>query len=294
MTSKISVGPSSVVKGLVIAAMAASVFTLSPAAAKAGGGTLPNDNLNATLWTQQSIEFKGNALSVYAVASLRLDQALADKSWTASPEQTGDYQNKPPAVILDIDETVLDNSLYQAWMVLNNTEFGSKTWGPFVNSVSSLPIPGSLAFVKNALSKGVKVFYISNRSGDLEEATRKNLAKYGYPLDKGEDTVLLKNEKPEWKSSKKGVRREVVGENYRILLLLGDNLGDFTDSYKGSQADIDAFYAANADKFGREWMVISNPTYGSWESRAFGFNYKLSSEEKRQAKEDQLKAWDGK
>src|ERR1051326_4687767 len=74
----------------------------------------PNDNLNATLWTQRSVEFKGNAMTVYALGKVRLDEALADKKWTAAPvEQKGDYQNLPPAVVLDLDETVLDNSAYQ-------------------------------------------------------------------------------------------------------------------------------------------------------------------------------------
>ncbi|MGO1118158.1 5'-nucleotidase, lipoprotein e(P4) family [Rhodovibrionaceae bacterium A322] len=283
----------SLVKAFAIKAMAASALSLTLASASAEGPK-PNDNLNATLWTQQSIEFKGNAIGAYALARMRLDEALADKNWTASPEQTGDYQNKAPAIILDVDETVLDNSLYQAWMVLNDKNFSSKTWGPFVNSVSSLPIPGSLEFINYAVSKGVKVFYVSNRTGDLEDATRENLKKYGYPIDESEDTVLLKKEKPEWKSSKKGVRREAVGANHRILLLLGDNLGDFTDKYKGTQAEIDTFYKENADKFGKEWIVITNPTYGSWESRAYGFNYGLSTEEKRQMKEDALVSWDGK
>ena len=66
----------------------------------------PNDMLLATLWTQRSVEYKGNALTVFALAKIRLDQALADKSWTAAPgEQKGDFQNLPPAVVLDVDET---------------------------------------------------------------------------------------------------------------------------------------------------------------------------------------------
>src|SRR5262245_12831266 len=88
------------------------------AAAPAMAPVPANDNLNAVLWTQRSVEFKGNAWTAYKLAMIRLDQALANRRWTGVPaEQTGSYRSLPPAVILDVDETVLDNSDYQAWNV---------------------------------------------------------------------------------------------------------------------------------------------------------------------------------
>src|SRR3954465_11931147 len=88
----------------------------------------PNDLLLATLWNQRSVEFKGNALTVYALARIRLDQALADKKWTAAPnEQNGHHQSLPPAVILDLDETAIDNSPYEVWMLKTNQTFSTKT-----------------------------------------------------------------------------------------------------------------------------------------------------------------------
>src|SRR5262245_53955249 len=75
-----------------------------------------HDGLDAVVWSQTSVEFRAAAISAYALATIRLDQALADKSWTAAPaEQKGDYASLPPAVILDIDETALDTSPFQAW-----------------------------------------------------------------------------------------------------------------------------------------------------------------------------------
>ena len=267
----------------------AAVLLATPAIA---ADAAPNDNLNSTYWTQNSIEFKANALAAYQLAKIRLDEALADKNWTAAPaEQTGNYQNLPPAVILDVDETVLDNSMFQAWMVLNDKTFSSKTWGPFVNAVISRVIPGSLEFTKYADSKGVKVFYVSNRTGDLEDATRKNLEKFGYPMGGNVDTVLLKKERKEWASSKKGVRRAHVTKDYRVLLLMGDNFGDFVDGYKGSPEERLALWEKNRSMWGKQWIMISNPTYGSWESGAFGHNYKLSREEQRQNKLDRLQGW---
>ncbi|MDA1098494.1 MAG: 5'-nucleotidase, lipoprotein e(P4) family [Proteobacteria bacterium] len=273
------------VKAAVIFAAAALL------AIPAGAG--PNDNLNATLWTQHSVEFKGSALTAYALATLRLDQALADNNWSAlaAAEQGDGYLDKPAAVILDVDETVLDNSPYQTWMVLNGKSFDSKTWTKFVNTVTSRPIPGSLAFTKYAASKGVKIFYVSNRDGKLEDATRKNLEKFGYPMGGNVDTVLLKKERPEWESSKKSPRRAHVGKDYRVLLLIGDNFGDFVDGYRNTQAGRAALMEKHADKWGKQWIVVANPTYGSWEAAAYGFNYKLSDDEKRALKLGTFEAW---
>ena len=252
-----------------------------------------DDNLNATLWTQRSVEFKGNALTAFSLATLRLDQALADKDWAAATEQTGNYQDLPPAVILDVDETLLDNSAYQAWMVKNDESFHPKTWGPFVKTESSTEIPGALAFTRYADAHGVKVFYVSNRDASLEEATRANLKRLGFPMGGNVDTVLLKKEKKEW-GSRKGNRRSHVAKDYRILLLVGDNYGDFVDGYKQTQAERLALMQKHQDRWGSSWIVVSNPTYGSWESSPYGFNYKLSGAEKRKMKLDSLTAWEPK
>jgi 5'-nucleotidase (lipoprotein e(P4) family) len=192
--------------------------------------------------------------------------------------------------MLDIDETVLDNSLYQAWMVLNDEHFGSKTWVPFVRSELSLAVPGSLAFIKYANSKGVKVFYVSNRKASQEDATRNNLKALGYPIGESEDTVLLKGEKDDW-GSKKGTRRSVITRNYRLVMVVGDNFGDFVDGYKGSREERYALSEANKDKWDSKWIVIANPTYGSWESAAFGHDYKNSGDQQRQMKRGDLSGW---
>ena len=270
--------------------LAGGALALTAATADADG--VPrNDNLNATLWTQRSVEYKANAMSMYKLAELMLDRALADKNWTAAPmEQTGDYQNKPVAVMLDVDETVLDNSLYQAWMVRTDGHFSSKTWVPFVRSEQSLPVPGSLEFIKSARGKGVQVFYVTNRKAPQEEATRNNLKALGYPIDESEDTVLLKGEMKEW-GSKKGTRRTVITEKYRLVMVVGDNLGDFVDGYKGSVDERHALAAKDSAMWGSKWIVIANPTYGSWDSAAFGHNYKQSGDERRKLKQDALTSW---
>src|SRR5207249_7419187 len=104
------------------------VLTLGAGAPALAQDPPASDLLNAVLWMQRSVEYKASALTAFALARIRLDQALADPNWTAAPrEQTGAYQSLPPAIILDIDETIVDNSGYQAWMALKETTFDPKT-----------------------------------------------------------------------------------------------------------------------------------------------------------------------
>ena len=262
--------------------------------AAAPAGPPQHDLLDAVLWMQKSVEYKAATMGAYALAQLRLDQALADPNWTAlvPKEQPGNYQSLPPAVILDLDETALDNSGYQAWNAIKDTTFDPKTWTTYVNSETSLPIPGSVDFVKYAASKGVKVFYITNRTAEEEPATRKVLEKYGYPLDSTMDTVLTSREKPDWTSAK-STRRAYVAKDYRVLLNLGDNFGDFVDEYRGTEAERLTVMEQHKDRWGKQWIMLPNPTYGSFESAPYKHDFKLSEADKRKAKRDALQPWPG-
>jgi 5'-nucleotidase (lipoprotein e(P4) family) len=252
-----------------------------------------NDNLNAVLWMQKSVEYKANAEAVFALAKVRLDQALKDKSWTAAPaEQTGDFKDLTPAIVADADETVIDNSGYQAWMVANGETFNPKTWTKFVNSQTSTAVPGAVEFAKYAESKGVRVFYVTNRTKGEEPATLENMRKLGFPMDANIDTILTAKEQPDWGSAK-GTRRAAIAKHYRILLLLGDNFGDFTDAYKGSVDERQKVYEENAARWGHDWLMLPNPSYGSFESAPFGGNFKLPIEEQRAAKRGVLAPWSG-
>lgn len=252
-----------------------------------------SDLLNAVLWTQRSVEFRATALTAFALARIRLEQALGDASWTAAPkEQTGAYQALPPAVILDVDESILDNSGYQAWMVLKDTTFDPKTWNAYVNTVTSVPIPGAVEFAQYADARGVKVFYVSNRTAEEEPATRKNLEKFGFPMGGSVDTMLMARKQPDWGSAK-GTRRAHIAKSYRILINVGDNFADFVDEYRGSEAERLKVMEEHKDRWGREWIMISNPSYGSFESAPFGHDFKRSDADRRKAKRAVLDAWTG-
>ena len=252
-----------------------------------------HDLLNAVLWMQRSVEYKANALGAFALARIRLEQALTDPSWTAAPkEQTGAYQSLPPAVVLDADESIVDNSGYQAWMVLNAKTFDPKTWNAYVNTVTSLAIPGAVEFARYADGRGVKVFYITNRTAEEEPATRKNLEKLGFPMGGSVDTMLTTRKQPNWGSAK-GTRRAFIARSYRILLNIGDNFADFVDEYRGNEGERLKVMEEHKDRWGREWIMIANPSYGSFESAPFKHDFKLPDAEKRKAKRGVLDAWPG-
>jgi acid phosphatase len=241
---------------------------------------------------QRSVEYAGTPESAFALAKLRLDQALKDKTWTEATEQTGNFSSLPPAVICDVDETLLDNSGYQAWNITAGTSFSNETWSKFVASRTSTAVPGAVDFANYAASKGVTVFYVSNRTADGEQATRDNMAKLAFPMGGNLDTFLMSKEKEDWTSAK-GTRRAFIAQNYRILLLLGDNFGDFVDAYKGTEADRKQVFDANAFRWGHDWIMLPNPSYGSWEAVPYKFDYGASPEAMRDAKRKALTSWSG-
>jgi 5'-nucleotidase (lipoprotein e(P4) family) len=275
-----------------------SLFALAAASYAADvtppeSGVPQNDNLNAVLWDQTAVEAKAVMAQAYALARIRFDEALANKTATADPSaQTGDFHNKPPAVILDVDDTVLNTSLYQAWTVKQATGFSPNTWTQYVKSKIDFAIPGAVDFTQYAASKGAKVFYITNRTKEEEPATAERLTELGFPMGGNVDTLLTAKEMEGWGSAK-STRRAYVAKDYRILLLVGDNLGDFTDAYKGTIGERDKAFEDSMAHWGKDWIAIPNPTYGSWESTAFGNDYKLPIDEQRQKKLEALKAWEG-
>lgn len=243
--------------------------------------------LNSTLWTQTSVEYGAVARQAYALAEVMLERALQDSLWTASIEQSemgsAAYRSLPPAVVLDVDETVLDNSAYQARLIRQNATYSSDSWQAWVRERKATPVPGAVAFTQAAEEMGVEVIYLTNRNHEVEAATRDNLRTFGFPLNPGEDVLLTENERPEWNGSK-APRRRYLAKRYRMLLLVGDNFGDFapgTESSVGARARIGQTY----ERFwGTRWIMLPNPQYGSWEAALYEFNYGLPYLDKLQRK----------
>ena len=190
-----------------------------------------DDRLGAVLWQQTSAEYRALALATFARARLELDRALADRTATAALEQQGEFADLPPAVIADVDETLLDNSAYEADRIRVGGRYEAVSWNAWVARAGALAVPGAVEFARYAAERGVTVFYVTNRAAALEVKTRENLAAVGFPLAPDRDTVLTPGER-EW-TSEKSPRRAEVARSFRILLLVGDDLGDFVSGARG-------------------------------------------------------------
>ena len=232
----------------------------------------PHENLNAVLWMQTSAEYRAAALQAWNGVRRSLPAALGDAAWTSALEQsaTPGFHRLPPAVIVDIDETVLDNGPYQARLVADGATFSPETWKVWVEEENARPVPGALRALSEISQAGVTVFYVSNRTADLEDATRRNLARFGFPLDPRVDTVLLKNEQEGW-GSDKTPRRGKIAASYRIVMQVGDDLGDFVPGARGPLSERRDLIDEFRDSWGARWHVIPNPTYGSWLRALAGF-----------------------
>ena len=273
-----------------IFSLAAVAAVVLPLGALAADPVPQNDLLNATLWISNSVEFKANTLSMFQLAKTRLDEALADKTWSATGQT--DAADKPVAIVADVDETLFDNGGYESWLIKAGKDYSGKTYDAWTKALAAKAVPGAVDFLKYADSKGVKIFYVTNRDNTQEEATRKNAEALGFPMGGNVDTFLMSKEKEDW-TSKKGTRRDFVSKDYRVLLLLGDNYGDFSDDSGKSEAERQASLEANMAHVGHDWIFIANPEYGSFESAPFGNDFKKPPDERRQLKIDALPAWAG-
>lgn len=251
----------------VLRTVLATVSAVALTGCAATGGARPPASLaglNATLWVQSSVEYRALARQAFAAATRALDRGLADSSWTAALEQTGDFDTLPPAVIVDVDETVLDNGDYQGRLLEDGESYAADTWAAWVAERSADAVPGAIRFTRAATRDGVTVFYVTNRDAPLEADTRANLARLDFPVPEGdEDVILTRGERPEWGSDKSS-RRAHVARSYRILLLVGDDLGDFVEAGTDLAAR-EAALERHAELWGERWIVLPNPMYGSWE-----------------------------
>ena len=222
--------------------------------------------VNATLWVQSGAEYDANALQTYAAARRQLDAALADPSWSGAEEEKNEDPGQPPAVILDLDETTLDNAAYEARAIRAGTTYDKDMWRKWVAESAAIAVPGAAEFLAYAKSRGVTPFYITNRDFDPEHpGTRRNLELLGFPLTA--DNLLMRGMREEWKSDKSG-RRAFVASTHRVLLLVGDDLNDFVNARDKSHADREAIMARTASWLGTRWFMLPNPMYGSWDSAA--------------------------
>ncbi len=250
---------------------------VAPATAEAAAAASGDDNLNAVLWVQRAEEYKASAEQTYRAAADKLDIALKEAHWDALvPEERGnDAKGLKPAVVLDLDETVLDNSPYQARLVRDGKEYDEMSWDQWVAEKKARPVPGVVDFARAANEKGVTLLYISNRAVHLKEATLANLRAVGLPV--ADDSVFLGlgTVVPgcEQAGSEKNCRRRLAGQKYRVLMQFGDQMGDFVEVTANTPDGRAALLEQYHDWFGERWWMLPNPTYGGWEPAQFNNDY---------------------
>jgi 5'-nucleotidase (lipoprotein e(P4) family) len=234
---------------------------------------IQEQNIMSTLWFQTAGEAKALYYQSYNIGKLRLDEILAGKSKQGSLK---------PAVVLDIDETILDNSP-RIVRNIKNEQGPPLSWKSWVNRAQAKALPGALDFLKYAQSKGVEIFYISNRDDITKAATIQNLQQVGAPMADAEH-VLLQKPNEIGKES----RRMQVTKTHDIVLLFGDNLGDFSGFDRLSPAERVKAVDKRREEFGRKLIVFPNPMYGDWEDSIYNYKRPLTDQQKAKLRKDSL------
>ncbi len=227
-----------------------------------------------TLYQQKAGEYMALCYQAFNLGKLMLDKDLADKSI-----------DKHRVIVLDIDETVLDNSPFQAKCIIDGTAYPIN-WDEWCNLASAKALPGAIDFLKYAKANGVGIFYITNRKIHLRDATIKNLMELGFP-DADEEHVIMRTVD----DSKEPRRQELLKKNH-ISLLFGDNLNDFSDVFENKKPEQRNAEVDNSRKlFGQRYIVIPNAMYGDWELALYGFNQKQPDSVKYRIRRQALTAF---
>lgn len=215
------------------------------------------------VYMQTAAEYRALCFQAYNYARLRVDDIL----------QKSD-RSRRLAIVSDIDETLLNNSPFAAHQGLMGMEYDAESWYAWTSRAEADSIPGACSFLRYAKASGIEIFYITNRDEREREATLRNLQKFGFP-DSDSSHLLLR-----MKTSGKEDRRQMVSRSHEIVLLLGDNLADFSNLFDKKSLEE---RKSNTDKesfsFGNRFIVLPNAGYGDWESALYRYQ-KLSAAQK--------------
>ena len=227
------------------------------------------------LWMRTSAEYRALAYQGYNVAMNAVKMAVTDPS----------HQRKPLAIVLDADETVVDNTKLMGESIVNgNGRFDAPWWRQAVYQGKSQAMPGAVEFLNEVHKQGVEIFYVSNRYAPVNlDVTIQNFKELGFPsIDK--DHVLLFE-----KDSDKQPRFDMIAKKYYVVVYMGDNAGDFPIGTKGKTlAERNGIIDAHKEDFGTTFVVFPNPAYGSWVSALAKGYQNLSPEEQKQVNNQYL------
>ena len=273
-----------------------SVAAPAPVAAPvapAPAGPAADDNLNAVAWSQTAIEHDLLYVQTYRDAQMQLLKALKDPRWDAlsKDDRVAPLKGLKPAVVLDVDETALDNSPYQARLIQSGGEYNEADWAAWCKEEAARALPGAVEFTQFAAKHGIAVIFISNRAKDLDSVTLDNLRQVGFPVS-GPDAFLGLGtfvEGCEQIGTEKGCRRQLISRKYRVLMQVGDQIGDFADVIANNAEGRQQAMAPYRKWIGTRWFILPNATYGSWEPALFNNDWTLPRNERRRQKEAALR-----
>ncbi|MBC2604961.1 HAD hydrolase-like protein [Pelagicoccus albus] len=199
-------------------------------------------------WVRNSAEYEALVRQIYRAATIELEQRVA----------SGEFEGKSWGVALDADETILDNSLEAKERM--GRKFDLDVWNAWCERMEAPAVPGSVEFIQRVKELGGKVAVVSNRSVVVQKATEKNLKELGVDFD----VVLLMDEEgnktPRWNLIESGKAKRGL-KAFEIVMYFGDNIHDFPAMEQDLAVSDDE---EDFDSFGREYIVLPNPVYGSW------------------------------
>ena len=232
-------------------------------ATPAPSSVIVDGKLFTSVYQQKAAEYKALCFQAYNLAMIRLDQAIEKRAQGTM------------AIITDIDETVLDNSMYMIHRALQGKDYESLSWSQWIERVEADTVPGAPHFLKYCASKKVEVFYITNRDEKDRNGTIKNLDAFNLPNVDDRHLIMRQG------ASSKEARRLEIMSAYNVVLFVGDNLADFTGDFdKKTREERDIYTTKLAAEFGNRFILIPNPVYGDWESALYNNNNNYSLREK--------------
>jgi 5'-nucleotidase (lipoprotein e(P4) family) len=215
----------------------------------------PYRGLDASLYMLTSAEYKACCFQTFRLATF-----LAKEKLEARTDTT-----KPPAVVMDLDETILDNGWFQSKQIRDQLRFDQFRWERWEKTGGDNVriIPGAKKFIAKLKEMGIQPVYITNRNNAAREQTMSVLKR--FEIDVPEEQLLCADATT---GSNKTSRRELVAEKFQVLLYVGDNLRDFDERFRFDRTQIGDKRGQAVeelqDKFGDEWVILPNPSYGEW------------------------------
>ncbi len=211
--------------------------------------------LYSLLFQQTAAEYRALCYQAFNTARTHLDEMLKQNP-----------QKKNLAIITDLDETILDNSEIFAQKIITGKEISYADWQRWLNKPNLPTVPGGVEFLQYAGSKGVHIFYISNRDVRGVPVTLTILQKLRLP-DADTSNMLFMSD-----DFSKESRRQTVMKNYDVVMLLGDNLDDFMQVFESRPIN-ERFAATDSlkNEWGKKFIVLPNAVYGEWENALFDY-----------------------